>query len=305
MGKRGKVLIGLGCVVAVLATTLLVAYRSEPHYQGHTLTYWLGECAKEPSTGFYVFALGTGARQAPLPDTECVRAVRAIGTNAVPTLLAWLSYERSPAKRKLVTWLARRLGRSGRIPRWVVPEFGRNRLAAVGFAILGERSVSALPALANIATRTNREAALMAVFAMGKAGPAAVPFLETVLTNHAAIPRTTAAFMLGGLGTNAMPAVPTLVQCVNDPDELVAVNALWAVGAVRQDERVFAAVTGALNDPRPRFRMAALQALRSAGDKAAPFVERALDDPDKGVRYRARAILESLASQKLTNAPPQ
>ena len=301
MGKRGKVLIGLGCVVAVLATTLLVAYRSEPHYQGHTLTYWLGECAKEPSTGFYVFALGTGARQAPLPDTECVRAVRAIGTNAVPTLLAWLSYERSPAKRKLVTWLARRLGRSGRIPRWVVPEFGRNRLAAVGFAILGERSVSALPALANIATRTNREAALMAVFAMGKAGPAAVPFLETVLTNHAAMPRTTAAFMLGGLGTNAMPAVPTLLQCMSDPDELVAAAALWAMGAAMQHQSVFAAVTGALNDPRPLIREAAVQALRS-GDKAAPFLQRALDDPDKGVRDQAKAILQALASQNPANA---
>jgi HEAT repeat protein len=139
---------------------------------------------------------------------------------------------------------------------------------------------------------------------MGKAGPAAVPFLATVLTNRAAIPRATAAMIIGSFGTNAMPTVPTLLQTVSDADQEVAAAALWALGAVMQDEEVFAAVTGALNDPRRHIRLTAVHILRTAGDKAAPFLQRALDDPDTAVRYEATAMLNALAPATPTNAPP-
>ena len=290
MQKRTKLVLAVVILAALLIATVLFTYRPEPTYQGHTLTYWLGECAKEPK-------LFTAGPEAP----ECVRAVRAIGTDAIPTLVAWLSYEPHPIKRRLWIRLKLVLGRFIPFPAWTSTDSGQRRLALLGFRILGERSAPALPALTKLANGPNLRAAVPAVFAMGKAGPAAVPFLEMVLTNPAATPRNQAARELGGLGTNAMPALPSLLRCVGDADEEVAAASLRAVGAVMQDERVFAAVTGALNDPRPLIREAAVQALRS-GDKAAPFLQRALDDPDKGVRDQAKAILQALASQNPANA---
>jgi hypothetical protein len=303
MQKRTKLALAVAILAALITAIVLFAHRSEPHYHGQPLAYWLGECVDNPYLARYVFALPSRAPQP--PDTECVRAIRAIGTNAIPTLLAWISHERPPARPKPVSWLARLSGRFRRVHRWFVPEFRRSHAAALGFAILGDRSAPALPALANIANGTNMEAAQMAMYAMGRAGPAALPFLERILTNHAAIPRFLAARNLGGLGTNAMPALPTLLACVGDTDQEVAIAALWSLADVIPGERVIAPATDALNDSRPRVRVAALQALHTAGEKAAPFVESALNDPDDGVRHEARLILKALSAQNRTTVSRQ
>jgi hypothetical protein len=278
MRTRTTLALALVILTVLVTATVRCAPGTEPSYQGHTLQYWLEVCA----TNRDVLVLGRVvpgqvARMTPAPDKECVQAVSAIGTNAIPTLLSWISDPPSEDKHEL-------------------------HLAQFGFAILAERAVPALPALTQIAN-TNRQGVFAALFCMGTVGPAALPFLEMVSTNRVGQIRATAVGTICTLGTNAMPAVPRLLQCLSDPNEDFVTAALDALRIFLEDERVFAVVTGALNDPRPRIRLATVKMLTQ--DKAAPFLKRVVDDPDQGVRDQAKANLQELAIRIRTNAPPQ
>lgn len=74
---------------------------------------------------------------------EAEAAVRTIGTNAVPTLIAWLSHRDSEPEKGLTQWLAKR----GLITRDHFSENYYRSKALCGFRTLGTNSQSALPDL--------------------------------------------------------------------------------------------------------------------------------------------------------------
>ena len=85
MWKPRTFLLFLGALVLLGLLIFVLVKPNEPSYAGHTLSYWLNAPAS-----------------AEQPD-EAVRAIQAIGTNAIPTLLRWINYEPTPWKMKLAS----------------------------------------------------------------------------------------------------------------------------------------------------------------------------------------------------------
>lgn len=138
MRRRRVIVIVAGSAVAVVAVALAFPRDREPEYNGMKLSSWLA-----------IASLGVSAG-----DSQCAQAVRQIGTNALPFLLKWIRYERSPWQDRLLTRfdkLAPRLRRSA-IRAWLSGERQWLRAHAVewGFYILGADAAPAIPGLVEV-----------------------------------------------------------------------------------------------------------------------------------------------------------
>jgi len=132
----------IGIVVVILMAGGLVIYLAtpkEPSYGGRTVTAWLADY----EASFVTNAL-KGQPRSPSPAMQASgRAVKEIGTNAIPTLLHLLKAKDSPIKIKLNSSL------DGQ--HYIRFRFQTARqmqeLAAHGFFLLGNDAKSAVPAL--------------------------------------------------------------------------------------------------------------------------------------------------------------
>src|SRR5205823_12852958 len=78
--KRGRLgIVLLACALGLAGGFLLWPRDPEPKYQGVSLTGWLAKGSN---------------------DGEAAAAVRHLGTNSIPFLLQWLSYEPAPWRRQ-------------------------------------------------------------------------------------------------------------------------------------------------------------------------------------------------------------
>jgi hypothetical protein len=132
----------------------------EPAYQGRSLSQWLKSyhTQQDPSS---------------LPDpanpevADSVRAVRAIGTNALPHLLKILAANRAPGSVQLES-LAHRLGWK----RFSLPHAPNQRgLALRGFTILGPHAAPAAPALIQLAESGPNDQRYLALWCLEKIQP--------------------------------------------------------------------------------------------------------------------------------------
>lgn len=257
------------------------ANATEPKYKGQPLSYWLADVQ--------VFS---SAWPTPLKP-EAKTAVAQIGTNAIPFLLD-------------------RMGSSSSM----FDDSG----AIQAFAILGPAARSAIPALARMAT--NQPAGLLqsqeydqshvtlfgqsALMALGGIGPDALPALLTILTNAIAPgTRLGAIQAIAGMGTNAAAAVPTVLRYVEDKNDMVASQAVNALGAIGPgDPAALAALEKTALGPRQPLQSNALEALRNFGDQATPALIRALGETNRGSGYPAIAfhMLAFSTPTALTNA---
>jgi hypothetical protein len=129
-----KTLIPAALVGGGFLWTLLSPAEREPVYHGKTLTYWLSDC-------------WPGRNPTPEKREENKLAVRQIGTNAIPTLLQWISARDGPLKQKIVRWISRHPW----VPFRLASSVDKNMLGASGFSILGKSQAgSAVRALVEI-----------------------------------------------------------------------------------------------------------------------------------------------------------
>src|SRR5262249_52020760 len=90
MKRRGPAVVAAAINLALAVTALSWPSNSEPSYKGRKLSEWLG---------LHSHWRSFDASGQPLPEIEdrqevqVVKAVEAIGTNAFPSLLRWISYE--------------------------------------------------------------------------------------------------------------------------------------------------------------------------------------------------------------------
>jgi hypothetical protein len=127
-------------VVAMLAS---IARNSEPRYDGKLLSEWLT-------------IYNEHAKTKDADHQKAERAVRAIGTRAIPFLVRWISQSPLPSENK--RWLYQTMQR---LPRYLVPKRlltgafylpdKRISLAGTGFKILGPVGAPAIPELSRLA----------------------------------------------------------------------------------------------------------------------------------------------------------
>jgi len=212
--------------LGILAALILIVARPnrEPHYQGRSLSQWL---------------IDVSPRNPEQREDRAYPAIRAIGTNSIPYLLDWVSYEQKPSHlRNTLRWLLGRLPPSLRfraptsLLNWVYVDRQSARAEAVpaAFEALGRAAEPAIPALVRIMNdQANKDASLNATLALAKFSTNATSNLLARLSDPAAHGRWSAAFALGELKLNPEVAGPGLTAALRDIDPDIrsaATNAL-------------------------------------------------------------------------------
>ena len=297
--KRGVLLTLLAC--GVVGVTLVLAWprEAEPSYQGKRLSEWLStyERGMQPS------ASDPEVQQ----RKRAERAVRTIGTNAVPVLLNWMDYEVPRWRDKLLTAYYRYLAPRGPLNYGVYAAIVgageiRAEPAVGGFEILGSEARQAVAEL----TRRMALGESRAAVALGLIGEDGLAPLLAVLADRQSTNRIAAAMGIGRaetLGTNANRAVVALVQCLNDRDARVARSATLALGRLALEPDVAVpALTETVSGTNGRVRISAIIALGRFKDRArsaVPVLVKALGDPAEDVRAAATNAFHEIAPEVL------
>lgn len=281
-------------LVAFLAW--LAFHSSEPFYHGKSLSAWL-EQARQNKELEHAFP------DAHL-DTPPARAVRAMGKNALPTLLR-MTRTRDTSLRRQFFDLSQRYHWLGFHPQ----RFDDiQEKAAYGFLVLGHVSKPALPELISLLDDPAPEVRLLAAFAIGKIGPdgaPAIPALQRLISNsisakvqrnHAADERGLAAFALGEMGAIARPALPQIEQLRKDSTAFVCSAAEAAHVKISGDG--LDAILEPLKDPSNSTNWpVAAEAITFLGTNAAPAISLlilALQNTNATVREKALDALSAI-----------
>ena len=272
---RKTLLLTLLAVFSVVILCLALRPR-EPAYQGKGLSVWLRE-------------LDTWPGKSSEPATK---ALREIGTNALPYLIPALQAEDSALKVKL----AKLLGRQNLIRLGLRFADENSDTAYKALLILGSTASNAIPEIARMLNQQNMTgSAGMALFAIGGIS---IPTLVEACHHTNPSVRTEAAFILckltptgrRGYSTTYYPSgstnpVSRFVMTIGDDD--------------------MAALAANLNDSRAAVRRASAEALlRHSGiaKPALPGLLKALEDPDLDVRKAAAEALKTIDPETASKA---
>jgi HEAT repeat protein len=268
-------------------TVLFQRTTQEPVYKGKPLNAWL-----LPTERF------NGTIVAPSFD-ETSDAIRHMGTNAVPSLLAMI--ERQPPYwryrvRELFSKLPSPLlynAAGYRLQHFIDPEPARRlagQAAFMGFKALGTNGVAAIPALSKLMKSSNGFASTDAMIALCELREEGVPSLLDYLSEAKNRNRSSAAVYVGWmgrehlLGTNANRAVKLLIDCLNDEhsDEYLVRTAATALGDMGfSQDIVVTALTKCLGHTNADVRVDATISIRKLGRsarRAVPALVKGLED---------------------------
>jgi hypothetical protein len=280
----------------------MVTREPEPFYQGHSLSGWLDD--------YYIDS--RESLEDDQPQTEAYFAIRAIGTNALPTLLRWVEHEPNPWQERL-RWFALKLPPP-------VADFGFvRRLAQSGqrpnnwpqaFGVLGSLANGAVPELTRIMRREPAADDLGALPALALAyiGPAGLAPLMAAAADPRASCQNNAIYAVAGMGTNAIPAIPLLIQCLTNAN-LDATRAATAVlGELHlQPDIVLPALANCLQSPDPKTRILAaawLAEVEAYRPTACHVLLTASKHPSEEVRTFANHMIDMLPGEtKVLSAP--
>ncbi len=260
--RKRVVFLAVACLFAVVGTVVWrVAHIPEPYHQGKSLTEWLIRCAKEHNM------LLDYPRH-----LEAENAIRAIGTNAFPTLLRMMARRDSRLKKRLVEALPHRFSRFFHIGQG----YHSRILAAYGYMALRESGKPLVPALVEMTTNTDPNV------------------------------RYTAVFALAHNDFTASDAKGALVICLRDSDFRVKDDAVLCVGRNRfEPETVVPLLVNWITDPRQDsvLQLDAIKALGFYGptaEKAVPTLLRLLNDEDDFIRDAVSNALPEIDPQAMT-----
>jgi hypothetical protein len=284
MRRKWKIgLVLAGAAVAIGAFWLWPS--QEPAYEGKRLGEWLDEGMRLVPTP-YVTNQSVG---------HVVKAIQAIGNNAIPFLLRDM-------ERKEPRWL-----QSVKRRAYDLKLMDRNRLwgervnrSVWGFQALG---TNAAPALARLLALHDGDSAVIgsAQAALGALGPYAVPELEKRLHATDIDTRGRALGTLVSCGPAAEPAIPSLLPLLDDTNRGVRQSAVLVLVVInRRPERFVPLFRGLLVDSNRMIRAYAADGLRRFGktaEVAVPELLRAANDPDPNVSNSVRRALKQIESE--------
>jgi hypothetical protein len=297
--RKRKKLIALALGLAVISAFIAFELHDrEPTYEGHPLSYWVERYSVERFT----------PRTDITRDEEVAEAIKNIGTNAIPFLLKWIAYQPSLLRSKTEVLVQK-------LPSTWQPIFRSKHesladKAMSSFALLGDTTSNAIPALSFLAiTTTNETLAIRSTIALAWIGPTALPALLAISTNSPALVRACAITAIPYLGRGALPAIPTIIKSLNDTDPQVSCAAAQTLGGLAlAPELCIPALTSRLTNAHPDCRGFAANALASFGQAARVAIPQLLNvthDPTPWPRGAATTTLHKIAPEVLTNAPAQ
>jgi HEAT repeat protein len=219
MRKRLAILLTalLGVVIAGVVVSHL--RDREPRFQGKPLSYWFREYARY---GAYAYP----GQQGEARGDQALKALRAIGTNAVPFLVAEClsTNQDSPLTTNLATALSK-VGFAAYVP--------KEQMGTAAYEALRELKPPAwvlLPYLTSALAETNSPRRLYALYvlnATGEGAEATVPYLAAALRGANPREQTAAVISAGRLGAPAKGAIPDLIELLSDVNLRRAPSRLW------------------------------------------------------------------------------
>ena len=307
MRKRVYLLIA-AMLLAAFALGIWEARRQVgPVYLGKALSQWLEEVPDDwghPVTGLD-----------PEEKPAAAKAVRAMGTNALPALIKMMEARDWPPKPRLQWWAANLLHID--LTLYTSPAERQKVRALFGFCALGTNANPAVPVLTDLLLRRGDRRAAVALAYMSPEGVIALSQVltnrDSIRTNNVPRARFAAYLVLSGLVLAAQQAdtpfrrsarfewlarlaAPSLLQCMNDPNpglRLVAAQRALRLGVERN--KALTVLTNCLTDPDPVISQRAaldLSALGPAATSALPPWLKASQDQGTSVRRAATNALE-------------
>lgn len=267
----------------------------DPVHEGRPLSEWVA-----------LWGSKDGKLPPPQQREKAARAIQQIGSNAVPTLLAWMDYDPPFSRYRLLSAFQRlppKILASHSIQSLLYDrEKGeRAQNARDAFALLGPQANAAIPALIRRTSLNGspfrRSNAMLALAYFGKA---AVPTMAALLANDQA----TNGWMvtcIRELGTNATPLVPIVIRNLTHTNVFAAINSAAILGELKLDpDLAVPALTNCMLDPRPEVRLQVVLAIMEFGQlatNALPALTNALADPFPDVRKIAANAVEKIVPQ--------
>jgi hypothetical protein len=275
----------------VLCASAAIAADQEPSYNGRLLSQWLGD-------------LQLGQAGVGVSPTEA--AVRALGTNAIPTLLKWISYERPLSQQMSEAQATTTWRPSRKLSPAELAE--RSRYA---FGMLNAAARPAIPELTRLArTSSDPERAYCCAASLASIGPETIPSLLSLATNSPPWTRYHAIGWLKRLARDPEAAlvVPVLIHCLDDTNTYPPIDgAVEGVLLAIDPGVVIPALANALQSPSVRTRRGALVCLwgfqsqdaTNVPPSTVPVLRAAMRDPDLEVRTVASNILRRMGGWEL------
>jgi hypothetical protein len=207
-------------------------HDNEPKYNGKTLTQWLEISRSRRYDNRW-------------PQAE--DAVRHIGTNALPWLTKWISYETPKWQNQTAQWKVWRF-----LPRQlhslVYDRDFQVMCAMEGFRILAPTSPQGSAELARLMDGWPSRSATRALVTVFDLGPSGLPIFFNMATNRTAPPPLRCAALQGiefvfsgqktntaNFSTNTIPLIPGLVRCLEEPDPTIRAAAANTLRTIAPD----------------------------------------------------------------------
>ncbi len=212
---RKQVYIALAVLLVILAGVIAwqVLREREPVYQGKSLSAWVKGYTPDPKDYRPL------VEQPQWKQTDA--ALRALGTNAIPSLLRMLRATDAPWKVKLV-----RLASKQRFIKTSRASAGElNMWASMAFESLQGSASNSVPELIQIyeehRSECSQNAVVNALRSIGPAAARAVPCLLGAAASSDLAIRNNALAALGEIHAQSELAVPVLIKALRDPDASV------------------------------------------------------------------------------------
>jgi HEAT repeat protein len=276
MGKRQHLQSALVVVSFLAGLAWLVLRPQEPVCQGKPLTRWLLE------------NLDRNVSEEQWKNSHSGTAIRALGTNALPTLIR-LASTRDSTWTSIVGELARMKEFAFLHLPW---QQGKHGAAAWALKMLGPAAAPAVPALVRLLSDRDAEVRLTAarcLAGIGSVGQDAVPALLRVFvasngTNWDDIAlRSATANALGEMGPSARLAIPQLAAASEEPEIALALLRIQGESLGPMFERL-----ADTSDPNKWRRTVTLVAgLGTNAEPAIPFLVTALHATNAEVQSQA------------------
>jgi hypothetical protein len=170
---RSNAKIAITAAVILGGAVAVVGLRpaADPEFQGRSLRSWLAQAEtlwlRGPNT------------LSNLNQAQIDHAVRQIGTNGLPVLLAMLQTKDGSIKQHIISY-------SRACPQLPIQPTSADEFharALLGFKILGPMAGPAVPALVELVARGGDETALLAARALARIGPAATNAVPALVRN--------------------------------------------------------------------------------------------------------------------------
>ena len=280
--------VGLGAATVAIGTAAFIAHQrsSQPRFQNRPLNSWMAELDNHDpnfSSQMYWVPWQEEMKLSPA-QIQALQAIQAMGTNAVPTLIAAID------KNDFTQW-DRLMGRTpGEL-------LDRHREAAVALSALGPACEPWVADFDRIlqAGRSPKEAAI----ALAAMGPKGWEVLMRTTTNNLGDPSVCSIWALGSFKVKA-PGVEEvlLASSIKNKPTGNDIVALWALSEITEDrQQLVPYLVEGLKATRQDMKWGSCVVLGHLGKdawRAVPALEELLHDRNPLVRHDAAQALEQV-----------